>query len=69
MTGVVTISGAERHGREGRTDVPAVVESFRLGRKWSRDYELQLDRWINEGGAPRKPVLEIVAGLDGERLT
>jgi hypothetical protein len=69
MTGVVTISGAERDYREGRTDVPGVTESFRFGRKWSRDDEMQLDRWINEGGAPRNPVLERVGGLDGERLT
>jgi hypothetical protein len=67
MAGVVTISGAERQYREGCTDMPGVTESFRFGRNWSSDYEMQLDRWINEGGAPRKPVLERVGGLDGER--
>jgi hypothetical protein len=69
MIGVVTISGAERRYRETCTDVPGVAESFRFERKRSRDYEMQLDRWINEGGAPRKPVLERVGDLDGERLT
>lgn len=56
-------SGVERHARQGLVDVQSATGCFRAECSGAGDeYEMQLDRWANEGGASGRQRDQLTAG-------
>jgi hypothetical protein len=63
-------NGAERDSLRRLVDVQSATGGFRAWRNWKADdYEMQLDRWANEGGAIGRQSDQLTAGTRLHRST